>query len=262
MNWFYVDQGKQAGPVDDLQLDQLLSSGKIQPDTLIWREGMANWAPYSEARGAQTPPVMAAGPGLGASGATSAPNRGAQVTCTHCGGVFPVENTIRYGAVHVCANCKPAFMQKLAEGAAFSTGQLNYAGFWIRFAAKLVDGIILGVPFMIVFIIAMRSAITNPGAEPDSPFLPLLLQLGMILVQGAYSIFFIGKYGATPGKMVCKLKVVKSDGSSITFARATGRFFAEMVSGLVCNIGYIIAAFDSEKRALHDHMCNTRVVYK
>jgi Predicted membrane protein/domain len=263
MNWYYVDQGKQAGPVDDAQLDQLLATGKIQQDTLIWREGMANWTPYNQARGTAGP---AAAPAATAGSSTSAgqgsTSGAATVTCTHCGNVFPVENTIRYGAVHVCANCKPAFLQKLAEGAAFSTGQLNYAGFWIRFGAKMIDGIILGVPFMIVFVIVVASAAKNPGMETDSPFLPLLLQLGMIVLQGAYSIFFIGKYGATPGKMVCKLKVVKSDGSDVTYARATGRFFAEMLSGLICNIGYIIAAFDSEKRSLHDHMCNTRVIHK
>lgn len=46
MNWFYVNNGQQAGPVDDAQLAELVAAGKIQPDTLIWREGMGNWQPY------------------------------------------------------------------------------------------------------------------------------------------------------------------------------------------------------------------------
>jgi uncharacterized RDD family membrane protein YckC len=62
--------------------------------------------------------------------------------------------------------------------------------------------------------------------------------------------------------MVCKIHIVTGSGEKVTYARATGRVFAEMLSGLICNIGYLIAAFDSEKRALHDHICNTRVVYK
>jgi uncharacterized RDD family membrane protein YckC len=77
-----------------------------------------------------------------------------------------------------------------------------------------------------------------------------------------YQIFFLGKYGATPGKMACKLKVVTAEGTPITYGRATGRFFAEKLSGLTCTIGYIIAAFDDQKRTLHDHICGTRVVYK
>jgi len=46
---FNVDNGKQAGPVDDLQLQQLAGAGVIRLDTLVWREGMANWQPYSQA---------------------------------------------------------------------------------------------------------------------------------------------------------------------------------------------------------------------
>ena len=48
MNWYYVDQGQQAGPVTDAQLEELVRSGKIQPNTLFWREGMANWQAYRE----------------------------------------------------------------------------------------------------------------------------------------------------------------------------------------------------------------------
>jgi uncharacterized RDD family membrane protein YckC len=88
------------------------------------------------------------------------------------------------------------------------------------------------------------------------------MQLVVFAINGVYSIFFVGKYGATPGKMVCGLRVVASDGGTLSYGRATGRFFAELLSGLVCYIGYIIAGFDSQKRALHDHICNTRVVYK
>ena len=44
MNWYYVEAGQQAGPVDDAQLQELLGSGKIQQETLVWREGMAQLA--------------------------------------------------------------------------------------------------------------------------------------------------------------------------------------------------------------------------
>ena len=112
MNWYYVEQGQQAGPVDDARLDELRRSGKIQAETLVWREGMANWAPYSVALGetaaAQAPPLIAPGAG--------------EAVCTECGGVFPVDQMIRYSNAHVCANCKPVFMQKIAEGVAVGQG--------------------------------------------------------------------------------------------------------------------------------------------
>ena len=90
----------------------------------------------------------------------------------------------------------------------------------------------------------------------------VLFQIVYFVVYGAYSIFFIGKYGATPGKMACKIKVVDATGAQIGYGRATGRFFAEILSGLICYIGYIMVAFDDQKRALHDRICNTRVIYQ
>src|ERR1051326_1442695 len=117
MNWYYVELGKQAGPVDDAQLDELRRTGKIQLETLVWHEGMANWAPYREARPDSTagaPPPIA--PIAGAAPVAEATSPG--VVCAECGKVFPTDQMIRYGNAHVCANCKPVFMQKLAEGAA------------------------------------------------------------------------------------------------------------------------------------------------
>jgi len=62
--------------------------------------------------------------------------------------------------------------------------------------------------------------------------------------------------------MLCKVKVIMADGSKPTYLRAFGRFWAELLSGMICYVGYIIAAFDGEKRSLHDHICSTRVIYK
>jgi uncharacterized RDD family membrane protein YckC len=257
MNWYYVDLGKQAGPVSDGQLEELARGGKINADTLVWHEGMAAWLPYREAKGGSNP----ASPGT-AAGINPPVGENPEAVCAECGKIFPIQDMIRYGKVCVCANCKPVFMQKLSEGAQIQTGELNYAGFGIRFGAKFLDGLILGLPFMAVFFIVAVPQVRNvtPGRVN---FLPLLMQLGFIVVRMAYDIFFLGKYGATPGKMLCKLKVVTADGGRIGYGRATGRFFAEMLSGMICYIGYIMVAFDNpQKRALHDHICNTRVVYK
>jgi len=60
---------------------------------------------------------------------------------------------------------------------------------------------------------------------------------------------------------VFKLTVVDSSGGKISYGRAFGRSCAEILSQMICAIGYIIAAFDEQKRALHDHICNTRVIH-
>jgi uncharacterized RDD family membrane protein YckC len=223
---------------------------------LVWHEGMADWVPYRETKGTAKP----ASPAVAA---TNPPTEGIpEAVCTECGKMFPAQDMIRYGQAHVCAGCKPLFMQKLSEGAQINTGEMRYAGFGIRFGAKFLDGLILGVPFMIVYVAVLIPQV-RPGASNGVALLPLLMQAGMLLVQMAYQIFFLGKYGATPGKMICKLRVVTGEGSPISYGRATGRFFAELLSGMICYIGYIMVAFDNpQKRALHDHICNTRVVYK
>jgi hypothetical protein len=50
MNWYYVEEGQQAGPVTQAEFDALVRSGKIRADTLVWREGMAAWQAYRETK--------------------------------------------------------------------------------------------------------------------------------------------------------------------------------------------------------------------
>ncbi len=250
MNWYYVEQGKQAGPVSDEQIEGMFQSGNIKSDTLVWHEGMTDWVPYGEAKG------LAAD--AGAPGGIARP----EAVCSECGKIFPEDETIRYGNARVCAACKPLFLQKLQEGAMLNTGEMRYAGFGVRFAAKFLDGLIIGVPFMIVFFVVVIST-THTGEPQAMNLWPLLIRAIFFMAIIGYEIFFIGKYGATLGKMACKIHVVTSNGDKVSYGRATGRAFAERLSAIVCYIGYIIVAFDNpQKRALHDHICNTRVVYK
>jgi uncharacterized RDD family membrane protein YckC len=115
------------------------------------------------------------------------------------------------------------------------------------------------------FLFFSGSAVSeNPEQILSSGSLALigLQQIIGILIPAAYNTFFIGRYGATLGKMACRIKVVSPEGAQISYARALGRYFAELLSAIVMGIGYLMAAFDSEKRALHDRVCSTRVVYK
>ena len=69
--------------------------------------------------------------------------------------------------------------------------------------------------------------------------------------------------GATLGMKACGIVVVNADGTGpISLLKAIGRYFASMLSSLILGIGYLMIAFDSEKRALHDYICSTRGVYK
>jgi uncharacterized RDD family membrane protein YckC len=250
MSWYYAENNERRGPVEDAAFQSLVTAGTIKSDTLVWREGMAEWQPYSQmATAASAVSAPVASP-LAAGGVVNS----SAAACSQCGRLFPADDMVSYEGSYICAECKPLFFQKIKEGASVP-GQREYAGFWIRFGAKFVDGIILNIINQMLGLI-IRLAVKDVQVAAIAT---AVLGLG---VQAAYVIYFIGKNGATPGKMACKLEVIRADGSPMTYGRATGRFFAEFLSGLTIGIGYIMAAFDEEKRALHDRICDTRVVRK
>ena len=81
-------------------------------------------------------------------------------------------------------------------------------------------------------------------------------------MAATYEGLFVYKLGATPGKMVLGLRVVRPDGGPVSLGRAVGRYFAKMLSAIIMLIGFIMAGFDREKRALHDMLVDTRVIKK
>jgi uncharacterized RDD family membrane protein YckC len=178
--------------------------------------------------------------------------------CSECNRDFNDDDLIAFGDSLVCAECKPLFVQRLREGVAVA-GERTYGGFWIRFGAKLIDGIILYVVNAVLGFTVMLvvGSWKNPSTVIAATILSNVLSL---VINLAYVTYFLGKFGATPGKMACGLKVIRPDGEKITYGRACGRFFAEMLSAMTLGIGYIMVAFDEEKRALHDRICDTRVI--
>ncbi len=249
MNWYYLEGGNRVGPVDEAEFGELVGAGRIRAETLVWCEGMTEWRPYGE---------------LGASAAQVSAGA-ATAACAECGRTFSTESMIRHGGVWVCAQCKPAFLQKLREGVTVRTGEFRYGGFWMRFVASFVDGLFLGfVNFALE--LAATPGIQRRTADPETAYEDLAISAIVFLLQFLVSLFYetwmVGKFGATLGKMACGLRVVVADGSKVSYLRAFGRYFAKIVSALILCIGYIMAAFDVEKRALHDRMCDTRVIYR
>ena len=174
------------------------------------------------------------------------------IRCSECGREFGEDELIKFGDSTVCAECKPIFVQRLREGLTLAEERV-YGRFWIRAGAKIIDGIILTIAgFALGFVGNLF-----PGHGPASAILTNLLYYAFDI---AYVTYFLGKYSATPGKMACGLKVIRPDGEKISYGRACGRFLAEFLSAIILCIGYIMAAFDEEKRTLHDRICDTRVI--
>lgn len=81
-------------------------------------------------------------------------------------------------------------------------------------------------------------------------------------VKMIYDVFMNGRFGATVGKLIVGARIVRADGSRLGYGFAFIRFLCMMISDFTCGIGYLLVAFRSDKRALHDLIANTRVIYR
>ncbi|MFD0049115.1 RDD family protein [Actinomycetes bacterium NPDC127524] len=146
----------------------------------------------------------------------------------------------------------------------------EYAGFWIRAAAYLIDGIIVGIPIYAIYfvntMVIMGAANGFSGAtlsDSDSAAIIIgmiiLFLITFIAVTLYFSFMHSSKWQATLGKKLIGLKVTDLEGKRISFWRAFGRFFAMYLSSIFY-IGYIMAAFTEKKQSLHDLIAGTVVV--
>lgn len=248
MYWYYVKDGKQYGPIDEQTFANLSATGTIHSETLVWRQGLKDWTSFG-----QLSPLPIARP-LSDEGEASA--------CSLCGRTVSPEDFILIDGCRVCSDCKPDFEQRLAEHADMPIpGRRHFAGFWIRAVAYLIDYCILYVINFTLLSLFLIIMLETGWMHDFYSFLAIYLVVVVLYVtiEALYEILLLGAYGATIGKMVCRIRVVNARGNRISYGRATGRYFAKWISNITLGIGYVIAAFDSEKRALHDHICNTRV---
>ncbi len=246
--WYYAENGQSVGPLEETLFMERVRGGQVTAETLVWHRGLTGWQAYGAVAG---PHPAAASP---------------EGRCHYCGRGFPPDALIAFQGVRVCAACKPVFVQQFKEHAELAPALGNrFAGFWIRVAAKLLDGVISYILIQMVNL-PLTLSMGLGGRDPSMPKVFALLGLTMFLsfsIQFAYEVGFLTKFGATPGKMACGLKVIRSDGSPLTFGRAVGRYFGDMLSGMTFGIGYLLAAFDeAEHKTLHDHLCDTRVIHK
>ena len=197
------------------------------------------------------------------------------LACSQCGRSFAQSDVVQIAGTWVCGDCKPAFLSRvMASGATAASPGWRYGGFWIRFGARFIDGFVLGVPVVLLAAVLLPSMIKGQanGSSPAPAFAAfgLTFFLFYFLVVVAYEVGMLKYRGATLGKMACGIKVVRADGSSLGWGVSIGRFLMWNVvtSGIpylnfvLMLISGIMAGTDSQKRALHDRVCDTRVVFK
>lgn len=134
---------------------------------------------------------------------------------------------------------------------------MNFAGFWIRVVAYIIDIIPLAI---IGFVLAMISGDPLIDTDPTAPIYGFSDLAGLIIGIAYFVGFESSAYQATPGKMALGLIVTDLDGRRISPQRALGRYFAKILSALILLIGFIMVAFTERKQGLHDFLASTLVV--
>jgi uncharacterized RDD family membrane protein YckC len=169
----------------------------------------------------------------------------------------------------------------MASGAAGASPLAwRYGGFWIRFGARFVDGLVFMVPGLIFAAVLIPNLIRagrqagNPASPPPFSALTgfglITFFLFLFLASACYEILMLRYRSATLGKMACGLKVIRPDGRSLSWGVCFGRFFMwnlvtssiPYLNSVLMLVSSIMLGVDDEKRALHDRVCDTRVIHK
>ena len=200
------------------------------------------------------------------------------VWCTQCGQARTQSDLVLIAGNWVCANCKPVFLSRIMASGAPGASLIarHYGGFWIRFGARMIDGLVFIIPAALLFVALLlpnmrtRGSAANPFEGMFAPFAFLAFFVIFFLAGACYEILMLKYRSGTLGKMACGLKVIRSDGRDLSWGVCFGRFFMwNVVTSGIPYLNYILmlisgimAGVDDQKRALHDRVCDTRVIYK
>ena len=154
---------------------------------------------------------------------------------------------------------------------------LEYAGFWIRLAAGLIDFAILIAGLYILYCVISQSFfwifpniqkvinafgdIAN-GAQVSVGIIWLVATVLLVLLVGS-TVYFVACWattGQTVGKLSVGIKVIRTDSSPLDLRSAFIRFLGSLLCASTLGIGFIMVAFDSRKQGLHDRIADTYVV--
>jgi uncharacterized RDD family membrane protein YckC len=203
------------------------------------------------------------------------------IFCSKCG----AQNS---GIAQFCQNCGFGLSSSLAPTQAAAPARAYaatpsvayvaspaspYGGFWIRLVAHLIDHVILGaVAAPLFFIMALPTILrvaqeAERNQEPSPEMIMSILSSVFLYVVVAFAGQWLyeawltsSAWQGTIGKRVLRLKVVDEAGNRISFGRATGRFFAKILSSMFFCIGFLMIAFTERKCGLHDMLAGTMVV--
>jgi uncharacterized RDD family membrane protein YckC len=191
--------------------------------------------------------------------------------------------TVSDAAFRYCYRCGLALPESVYR-ASLVIG--DPAGFWVRTLAYLIDAAILLVASVLVFAILTGTGLEQVqdeltgssevhcqrapglGIEVCQPTGGTLAGDGLdweaalinLLIDTAYYTLMVGRWGRTVGKLVLGLRVVRTNGSRLTYRRSFARSWAYLVSFAPAGLGILAIVLSPQKRGWHDLLCDTRVL--
>lgn len=230
--------GERHGPYKEVEVRQWLQSGQVSPSDLGWHEGMTDWAPLST--------------------------------------LFP-EELASHAAAPAGPTIPPLFASSAEAATPLPVATLDYASFWQRFGAWVIDLVVLMIPSSIVSyamggIGAFEHLLAQIQATPNAMSAALIeyalatrsINLAITVIGFLYyALFEASRWQATPGKLALRLRVTNLDGHRLSIARASLRNvvrLANLITGLIPFICYIAVAWTQRKQGLHDLAARTLVV--
>ena len=290
--WYYSDaQRQQQGPVGSGELASLHGRGLLAPDSLVWREGLPGWVPWREIMhevvSGDTPATLAGTGGTPAPDPFAAPEPApaadpfaiAEPSLRAAPTASPADDAFRpYAIAEASPYAPPQATVSGIDPGYVAGGRVVHAGLWKRFAASVIDGFITTILSYAILIPVMLVGFGSMGAMSDGGDNPFAAGAGMAVVLLMYPILFTvpsiyfgwmhsSSTQASLGKMAIGIKVVRGDGTRVSFWRAFLRSLLYVVITLVtCGLGVLVsglmAALTERKQAPHDMVCDTLVVDK
>lgn len=271
MNWYYLENGQQKGPVTDTDFPSFVQQGVIRMDTYLWCEGMKEWQTYAALLGqpAAQPaaqPAEAGGLRVKQETAVEAPPVDNDVACSRCGAVVPQSTTKAIGTAILCPQCQGG-NARLGWSVAPA---MDYANPWLRLAAFLLDFLffsltvaaVYGLVLLAAYLAARMGAFsTREQALAAGKWIAAAYCIWVFFWSIRYFVGNISRVGSTWGMRLLKLKVVAADGELIGFWRALGRHLLfNLASNFTCFLINLFPLFDKQRRGVHDMACGTVVI--
>lgn len=227
--WYFVDDAHvRQGPLGTEALAEAFRRGQVRRESLVWREGMAQWEPL-EAHLSELPLPAPAVPPVPPLVASAAPAQGPAA---------------------------PADIDRVQD-----------AGFLRRLGAYLIDGLLLGSAYYVVLMIGSVIIAVMAASQVDGETVAITGGVLLVLAYALMSYFYYvgmerSKLQATVGKLALGIKVVDAGGRRLGWGKASARWAGSLLSYATLYIGFFLAGWTRRKQALHDLLAGTYVVDK